>query len=158
MKGYVAKMRAKIGKDKFICPAARIIIENENGDFLFIERIDNGNLGLPAGGIEENETIKDCIIRETKEETGLDITEVKVIGISTNPQLELVQYSNGDQTQYFTVEFYTNQYRGELSADGIETKTVAFKSANFIDSLPENEKSTFDSLNHFRKTGSVNLK
>lgn len=158
MNGYVGKIRSKIGKDKFICPSARIIIENELGEFLFIERVDNGNLGIPAGGIEENETITECIIRETKEETGLTIKNVQLIGISSNPTLELVEYSNGDQTQYFSVEFYTNQYEGELFADGIETKSLGFKSADYIKNLPLNEQSTFHSLKYFKKTGQPQVK
>jgi len=158
LKGYIGNIRSKIGSDKFICPAARIIIENDKGEFLFIERLDNGNLGIPAGGFEEHETIKACIIREVKEETGLVISEVQVIGISTNPALESVTYPNGDQIQYFTIEFYTNKFEGTLSADGIETKSLAFRSASFINQLPKNERSTFDSLEIFKTQGKLNLK
>ena len=109
MKDYIAKLREKIGQDKFIHPAARIIIENELGEILFIERNDNGKIGLPAGGLEEGETIRECIIREVKEETGLILLDASVIGIITDPRKETVTYPNGDVVQYFTIEFYSNQ-------------------------------------------------
>lgn len=158
LEGYIKEKRSKIGNDLLIHPAARIIIENENGDFLFIIRADNGNLGLPAGGIEENETITECIIREVKEETGLTIKEATVIGISTAPKLETVLYSNGDKTQYVAVEFYTNKFEGRLYADGKETKSVDFKSIKHIKDLPLNEQSTFKSLEFYRQTGQICVK
>lgn len=34
--------------------------------------------GLPKGSIEENESVEQCAIRETKEETGIDITTYKL--------------------------------------------------------------------------------
>ena len=68
MKNYITKIRRKIGHDKFIHPAVRIMIENDKNEILFIERIDNGKLGIPAGALEENETIEACIRREVKEE------------------------------------------------------------------------------------------
>ena len=108
MESYITKLREKIGRDKFIHPAARIIVENDEGEVLFIERADNGNIGLPAGALEENETIEACIIREVKEETGIEITALEVIGISTDPRVETVRYPNGDEIQYFTIEFYSN--------------------------------------------------
>ena len=97
MNDLLRRLRAKIGHDRIIYPGARIIIENQNNEILIIERTDNGYIGLPAGSIEENETIEECIIREVQEETGLRILDLEVIGISSNPQLESVEYPNGDK-------------------------------------------------------------
>lgn len=159
MKNYISKLRKKIGKGKFIHPGARIIVENDKGEILFIERTDNGKLGIPAGGLEENETIEECIKREVKEETGLEILALEVIGISSNPNLETVQYPNGDEIQYFTVEFYANKWKGELRvADKKEIKSVCFRDKNYLNKLPENEQSIIDSLEYFRKENKIRLK
>jgi aminoglycoside 6'-N-acetyltransferase I len=155
---YIKNIRAKIGRDLLIHPAARIIIENDRREFLFIIRLDNGKIGLPAGALEENETIEECIIREVREETGLLISDPEVIGISTHPQLELASYPNGDRTQYFTIEFYINKFEGELAADHLESKSAAFRSPEYVQLLPDNEKSTFDSLELYRSTGRVNVR
>ena len=157
-KGYISKLREKIGHDKFIHPAARIIVENDKGEVLFIERADNGNIGLPAGALEENETIEACIIREVKEETGIEITALEVIGISTNPELETVRYPNGDEIQYFTVEFYSNSWKGELHAHATaEVKTAAFRDRTYLKSLPKNERSILGSLEYYRREGKARL-
>lgn len=159
MKDYIARIRKKIGRDKFIHPGARIIVENDKGEILFIERADNGNPGLPAGALEENETIEACIIREVKEETGIDITALEVIGISTNPEVETVRYPNGDEIQYFTVEFYTSSWKGKLHTGGTtEVKKAAFRDRRNLEKLPENERLAFESLEYYRKEGKIKLR
>ena len=159
MNNYIKKIRSKLGKEKFIHPAARIIIENEKGEILIIERMDNGHLGIPAGGLEENETIEDCIKREVKEETGLTLTQLEVIGISSNPITEKVNYPNGDQIQYFTIEFYSDRWEGTIKVhDKEEVRKAQFMKSSVIDLLPINEKSAFESLAYYRKNGKVMLK
>ncbi|MCB0548009.1 MAG: NUDIX domain-containing protein [Phaeodactylibacter sp.] len=158
MESYITKLREKIGRDKFIHPAARIIVENDEGEVLFIERADNGNIGLPAGALEENETIEACIIREVKEETGIEITALEVIGISTDPRVETVRYPNGDEIQYFTIEFYSNSWKGNLHAHATaEVKKAAFRDRNFLKGLPGNEQSILESLEYYRREGRIKL-
>jgi len=159
MKNYIKKIRSKIGSEKFIHPAARIIIENNQNEILIIERRDNGKLGIPAGAFEENETIEECIIREVKEETGLKILSLEVIGISSNPNKESVQYLNGDRIQYFTIEFYSNHWEGTIQPeDDDEVKTAKFMNIELANQLPNNEISAFESLKYYRKNGKIMLK
>lgn len=157
MGNYIKKLRQKIGHQSFIHPAARIIIENDLGQILFIKRLDNGKLGIPAGAFEENETIEECIIREVREETGLKILNLELIGLSSSPTNEQVKYNNGDIIQYFTCEFYSNKYEGEINVDNKEVKSAQFLPfANYIE-LPTNEKRTFDSLKFYRKFKKVRI-
>lgn len=159
MKNYIKKIRSKLGHEKFIHPGARIIIENEQGEILIIERADNGKIGIPAGALEENETIEACIIREVKEETGLKLIDLEVIGISSNPDRETVKYPNGDKIQYFTVEFYSNHWEGTINIqDKNEVKNAKFVSINIFEQLPKNEQSAFDSLDYYRKHQKIMLK
>jgi ADP-ribose pyrophosphatase YjhB (NUDIX family) len=154
MDGYIKKIRKKIGQNKFIHPAARIIIENDQGEILFIHRTDNGKIGLPAGAFEEGEDITDCIKREVKEETGLELGIVSLIGISSNPALETVNYPNGEAIQYFTIEFYSNQFSGTPQVNGNDELVKAkFLHADHANELPLNERHTFISLNHFKQKG-----
>lgn len=158
MHNYIKNLRKLIGNRKFIHPGARIIVENDKGQILMIRRKDNGNWGLPAGGLEENETIKECIIREVKEETGLDILKLQVIGIGSDPNIETVTYPNQDIIQYFNVEFYSNQFSGEIKVlDKEEVVSAHFVDKEMIQLLPKNEQHTFKSLAYFRKHGHINL-
>ena len=109
--------------------------------------------------IEEGESIEECIKREVREETGLEIITMNVIGISSNPKVESVEYPNGDKIQYFTIEFYSNQWKGNLNInDEAEIKSVQFMNSENIEKLPPNELSTFISLSYFRETQSILLK
>jgi 8-oxo-dGTP pyrophosphatase MutT (NUDIX family) len=156
---YIKKIRAKIGKDNLILPAARIIIENEKNEILVIERADNGKMGIPAGSIGEGETIEECIKREVMEETGIKIIDLDVIGISTNPATVSVEYMNGDRIQYFTIEFYSNQWEGIINIqDRNEVKCAKFVDIGNVDKLPINELSAFESLNYFKKNKKIMLK
>ena len=113
---------------------------------------------MPAGSLEDNETIEDCIKREVKEETRLKLIELVTIGISSNPKNETVTYPNGDVVQYFTVEFYSKKYRGELKEnDQDEISSAKFYSKDKIEMLPENERRTFESLEFFRKKNQIKL-
>ena len=156
---YIFNIRSKIGNDKFICPGARILLENVDGEFVTIIRKDTGRVGLPAGAMEENETIEGCIIREVKEETGLDINSLHVIGICTNPVTQSVQYPNGDVTQYFVIEFYSNDWSGELKTnDPSEVNRVLFSSIENLDeALPSSERGILDSYDHYMEEGQITL-
>ncbi|MCX6773414.1 MAG: NUDIX hydrolase [Candidatus Micrarchaeota archaeon] len=45
-----------------------------------------GSWALPGGKIENNESAEQCLIREAKEETGLSIIPLKLIGVYSNPK------------------------------------------------------------------------
>lgn len=69
----------------FACDALLI----ENGRILLIRRANEpfkGRWAIPGGRIEENESAEDCLRREMKEETGLDVEPVKLIGIYSDPK------------------------------------------------------------------------
>ncbi len=158
MTDYIAKMRQKIGQDLFIHPAARILIENELGEVLLVHKRDRDSLAIPAGALEEGETIEACIRREVKEETGLIVGKLQVIGIITNPENETVRYPNGDLIQYFTIEFFCQDFSGEIKVhDQEEIVSAAFYPPNYLDLILANEKSVVRSLAHFREKGVLRL-
>jgi 8-oxo-dGTP pyrophosphatase MutT (NUDIX family) len=57
--------------------AASALIINEAGLVLAVSRKhDSTDLGLPGGKLDPGESFEDAVVRETKEETNMDITEV----------------------------------------------------------------------------------
>ena len=64
-------------------------IENEKGEYLMLHRVKKQNdlnhdkwIGV-GGKCEEGESPEDCLLRETREETGLTLTEYRFRGLVT---------------------------------------------------------------------------
>jgi hypothetical protein len=60
-------------KPNSIVPAASAVVLNHDGKILLHKRKDNALWSLPGGAMELGESIEETIIREVKEETGLDV-------------------------------------------------------------------------------------
>jgi 8-oxo-dGTP diphosphatase len=67
---------------KHIVSAAAIVL-NEKNELLLIKGPRRG-WEMPGGQVEEGESLKDAVIRETKEESGIDIEVIKFCGIFQN--------------------------------------------------------------------------
>ena len=53
------------------------LLINDDGKILCVSRRDDYNaMGLPGGKVDEGETPEQAIVREVKEETGLDLTKL----------------------------------------------------------------------------------
>lgn len=61
---YLGQLRKLVGSQPLISPGARAIIRDEHGRFLLIRRRDNGAWGMPAGSLELQESILDCLKRK----------------------------------------------------------------------------------------------
>lgn len=62
-----------------------VLIRNEAGWVLFERRSDCGLWGFPGGRIEPGESIRDAVIREVKEETGLTVEVSRLLGVYSEP-------------------------------------------------------------------------
>lgn len=80
---YIKKIRSLVGHEKIILNVATAIIKKDN-QILVQKRSDNGLYSLPGGCMELDETLEDCVIREVKEETNLDVIPKRLVGIYHN--------------------------------------------------------------------------
>lgn len=62
---------------------AAVIVRNSNHDILLIRGAKRG-WEIPAGRVEEGESITTAAVREAREETGLDIEIIKFCGLFQN--------------------------------------------------------------------------
>lgn len=67
---------------KHIISAATIVLNDDN-EILLIKGPRRG-WEMPGGQVEEGESLKDAAIRETKEESGIDIEITKFCGVFQN--------------------------------------------------------------------------
>ncbi|HOO53686.1 MAG TPA: NUDIX hydrolase [Methanothrix sp.] len=82
-----------------------------DGGIVLIRRTNSpyqGFYALPGGFVEVGETVEDAAKREAKEETGLDITLLKLVGVYSKP--------DRDPRGHVVSVSYLAEGRGELAA------------------------------------------
>lgn len=70
----IDELKTMFFKKFIIVKAGGGFVQNENNDVLMMFR--RGKWDLPKGKLDKKETIEDCALRETKEETGLKSIEL----------------------------------------------------------------------------------
>tara|TARA_B100000586_G_scaffold263814_1_gene233537 strand:+ start:615 stop:1127 length:513 start_codon:yes stop_codon:yes gene_type:complete len=90
-------------------PNVAIVILNKKGGVLWCKRKNNDGWQFPQGGIDKNETPKQAILRETKEEVGLGSKDIKII-------CELSEWLKYDvpKDRRQTYFFKNNKFRGQV--------------------------------------------
>jgi len=63
-------------------------------EILLMRRSDNGHWGLPGGFVEVGESVTEATHREVAEETGWRIEIGRLIGVYSDPAMQVVDYSN----------------------------------------------------------------
>ncbi|MFF3575015.1 NUDIX hydrolase [Nocardia jiangxiensis] len=115
-------------------PGASALVVDDSGRVLMQRRGDSGNWSLPGGIMEVGETLSECAVRETREETGLDIEITGLLGIYTDPA-HVIAYADGEVRQEFAVVYYGRATGGTLSVS-TESTAVEFLTLEELESLP----------------------
>ena len=115
-------------------PGASALVRDERERVLLIRRTDNGLWALPGGMIELGETAAGAAVRETREETGVDIVITGLVGIYTDPGHVSV-LDSGTVIAEFALCFHARPVGGEARADGVETSEVAWVEVSDLERL-----------------------
>jgi len=116
-----------------IVPSVTAVVTNEAGELLLVHKTDHGLWALPGGGMDPGESIAQAAVRETKEETGMDIEVTGIVGLYTNPN-HVIAYDDGEVRQQFSVCFTTRLVGGQLATSS-ETSEVGFVALDRLDDL-----------------------
>lgn len=122
---YIEAVRSRVGNKKIILVFSSVVLQDGSGRILLQRRSDFDFWGLPGGILELGEDLLTCAHRELEEETGLRAGPLRLVGIYTDPQYDVV-YPNGHQVQQFTVCFAGRVAGGRMKPDGIETREQQF--------------------------------
>ncbi|WP_406944287.1 NUDIX hydrolase [Halobacillus sp. SY10] len=125
---YVKELRKEVGTRPLILPGAVVIIENEQQEILLQHRKDGG-WGLPGGLMELGESLEETARREVKEETGLQLGELRLLDIFSGEDY-FFKVSNGDELYSVTAVYRAVDYEGRVEVDGDESREVTFFSMN----------------------------
>ncbi|RAK18906.1 HAD superfamily hydrolase (TIGR01459 family) [Anoxybacillus vitaminiphilus] len=118
-----------------IKPGVAGIVFDEYGRVLLMKRADNGLWGIPSGHVEPAETVEQAIIREIREETGLEVQVKRLIGVYSDPVSQIFSYPNGEIAHFITNCFECQVIGGSLNKNHWETLDIQFFD---IHQLPEN--------------------
>lgn len=86
----------------FVYDEKRILVQEKVGTKY------EGGLVFPGGHVEDGESLKESIIREMKEETGLTIHNPRPCGFK--------DWIQEDGTRYIVLLYKTNQFEGEIKS------------------------------------------
>ncbi len=123
-----------MSKERFrIIPAVYLILINDSNEILLLKRANSGFMdgwySLPAGHLDGNESFATGMIREAKEEVGIEINpddvHVRVTMNRITPERECIDI-------FFTVDKYTGTIENKEPYKCSELKFYP------LDALPEN--------------------
>lgn len=135
-----------------IRPAAAVAIINDSR-ILMLKRVDNGKWTLPGGTMELTESLIECAIREVKEECGLDVDVIDVIGTYTDPNIR-IEYSDGEVRREFTIVYYGKAVGNDVVIDN-ESSSYEWIPLTDVMSIPmaESQRKRIEDVLRYIETG-----
>ncbi|MFG2908613.1 NUDIX hydrolase [Kitasatospora sp. NPDC048286] len=121
-------------KANSLVPAASVIVVDDAGRVLLQRRTDNGMWALPGGRMDIGESLAGCGIRETREETGIDVEITGIVGTYTDPG-HVFAYDDGEVRQEFSICLLAHPVGGELQVSD-ESHEVEWFTPAETDALP----------------------
>lgn len=117
--------------------AVSAVVQDNQGRILLIRRSDNGKYSIPGGGLEAGETVAQAVVREVREETGIEADVTDLVGVFSNPD-HVIAYDDGEVRQEFSVCFRAKPIGGapRLSDESTAVEWVPLEQLRELDIHP----------------------
>lgn len=138
---YIRDLRKKIGHDLLLLPSVGAVIFDDRKRVLLQQARDDGMWYVPGGAVDPGEEPADAIVREMKEETGLDVEPVRIVGVYASPN---ITYPNGDKVQYVGPVFLCKVVGGMLTVADDESLQLKYFAMNDLPDLRPDHRSRID--------------
>jgi 8-oxo-dGTP pyrophosphatase MutT (NUDIX family) len=79
-------------------PSASVLVRDNTGRVLLLQRPDNGLWTIPTGAVKKGETVPEAGVRECREETGLQVEITGLVGVFSTPD-HVIAYIKGDKVK-----------------------------------------------------------
>ncbi|MFJ6772089.1 NUDIX hydrolase [Kitasatospora sp. NPDC091257] len=120
-----------------VVPSVTAVVTDVEGRLLLIHKTDNDLWALPGGGHDIGESVADTVVREVREETGINVEVASVVGLYTDPG-HVMAYDDGEVRQQFSICFRARPIGGVLrtSSESKEVRWVHPADLNDLDIHP----------------------
>lgn len=124
----------RVAREATVMVGASALILDETGErVLLTRRTDNGRWCLPGGRMDPGESLAETCVREVREETGLEVEVVRLVGLYSSPDV-LVEYADGNRRQIVAAHFLVRILGGELGLSD-ETTEAGYFSRGELEAL-----------------------
>jgi ADP-ribose pyrophosphatase YjhB (NUDIX family) len=101
---------------------------------LLMQRSDNGSWGLPGGYVERGESVAAAAAREVLEETGVEIELGRLVGVYSDPAVQVIEYADGRRVHAVNLCFEARPLRTSAPTTPDEALATGYFEP---DALPE---------------------
>ncbi|HUR79083.1 MAG TPA: NUDIX hydrolase N-terminal domain-containing protein [Acidimicrobiales bacterium] len=100
--------------------AVGAVVGNERGELLLIQRADSGIWLYPTGWCDIGYSPSEVVVKEVKEETGIDVEPVRIIAVIDGVRNQFTR------VPLYSLVFHCRVVGGELRAHPLECRDVGF--------------------------------
>ena len=137
---YVKDLRKFVGHEPILTAGVGLLVFNSENKVLMQLRTDYNAWGFIGGSMELGESFEETAYRELKEETNLEIDELKLIKVLSGKDTYR-EYPNGDKLYDITALYVVTKYHGDLRVNDDESKELGWFSINEIpDNITEHTR------------------
>ena len=131
---YLKSLRKYVGHRPLLTVGTWLLVYNDKNEVLMQLRSDFNSWDFPGGTFELSETIEECAKRELKEETNLEMDDIKILDIFSGEKT-YQKYPNGDELYVVSILCEIRKYHGNIKINDGESTKLAWIP---IDKIPSN--------------------
>ncbi len=122
--GLVEEWLGQVGSGiaGYVTPKVAVgaVVGNDDGELLLIQRADSGVWLYPTGWCDVGYSAAEVVVKEVKEETGIDVEPVRLIAVLDGLRLGFTR------VPLYSLLFYCKAIGGELKAHPLECRDVGW--------------------------------